>query len=66
MKAGLTREEVATAAGIAENYFGSVERGEATPSAETLGALAAALKVKPAVSAITSTGQCRTEPGPGE
>jgi transcriptional regulator with XRE-family HTH domain len=42
---GLSQEELAEAAGISPNYYGSVERGEKMPSALTLVQIATALNM---------------------
>lgn len=42
----LTQTDVAERAGISANYYAKVERGEATPSVETLEKITNALKVR--------------------
>ncbi len=42
---GLSQEQLAEAAGISRNYYGSVERGEKMPSALTVLQIAEALKL---------------------
>lgn len=48
-KRKLTQEELAARAGISISYVSMLERGNRTPPLDTVGAVAKALNVKPAV-----------------
>lgn len=45
-KAGLTQAELAERAGVNDNYYAVIERGEANPSYDKLQAILKVLKVK--------------------
>ena len=47
LKLGLTQVEVAEKAGINENGYAKIERGETQPKLETVKNLMAVLKIKP-------------------
>ena len=46
MKKGFSQEKLADIAGVATNTIGTIERGEQSPTVETVGAIARALDIE--------------------